>query len=193
MMPDDAAPDLSRILAGFERSFRESGNVLWVWRAISTCTRWARIWDHAAPSRPPAPQLPRWCLEYLGHCSTRLAFLDQGLDEKETPRRSSFSSDEDFDAAFRAWRQNPTLGNKQIPSRVPWAFGFAQDGWNAYDDDERRDSDLELSLEYDDLVATGLSGAQARSVIMERHGYADDRNLRRRLMPFIKRASEPED
>jgi hypothetical protein len=99
--------------------------------------------------------IPGWCQDYLGTAAKKLW---------------KFSDRENRENASQLWIK-----------KIPRDLGFTRRGWNAFSEYFSHVKTRRVRRNYDSLVEAGNSASEARKMLLEKYGFADERSLYRKF------------
>jgi hypothetical protein len=140
--------------------YENTGNPVFVWEAIGfyngAMSEFLKI--EAAPDWPPwSDTLPEWCVKYLAKCASAVSMMS--LDD--TPPQ-------------------------KCVDQIPNVFGFKRKGWNAFHERRELRESGWIDRFYYGRREEGASAQEAMNETLERYGYENERNVRKRLAAFRK-------
>lgn len=191
-IPEEWKRAQDKVLAPFERRWRETNNELWIWRALRVALPLPDEHLHPAISKHLQLRhpLPSWISDYLYYVACNISALGIGQDfrSRALTEPPYVNSGKELRAGYgpkRRKRQAPT----DLVSAALGLTGSQRDGSSAFYRDKRAAEDEELRDRYQHLLATGNKPAQARAILLQELGREDDSKLKEALRS--KRRKKP--
>jgi hypothetical protein len=167
-LPTDGMPGIE-FDEVFEEQYLRTGNPLYVWQALNSLHVYGTMWALSRGFLPSTPRaIPVWCIRYLVEVAARMSSLGHLLDERLRPNDS-----EGFDA-LREWK--PSLTPSEAAHRLNDALGIDGTSFTKLQTARQKYSAF---LEFENLIAEGLTKKAASERIGEKFGWEDERTVRR--------------
>lgn len=152
----------------WESQYDKTKNPLYVWKALAALDTQTRLRDeHFGVPHTDLRPIPVWCIQYLMQVAQRISTLTLFLDERIQPQ--------DPHEVWK-WIANPSLTPAEAAARLSEALGI---DWTSFTKLRTDDKQTEVFLDLAGLRADGLSSKEAMRQVMEKHGIADERTVRR--------------